>query len=366
MLNIAVRADGGKNVGMGHVMRCLSLANAFRRNGHKVCFFTKLNEGIEAVKSENFDVVRLPSVAHNAEGFFYGDPSELGTEIQRITKLLITHHINILVVDTYNVSNEYFLSLKPYVEKLVYIDDINTATYAVDIIVNGNITGQYLEYQVYNEQQVLLLGPAYNMIRDEFRGLPKRMISRQVFEIMITTGGNDLYNLTERLLVSLLNDTRFNDLRFNVLVGGGFTNKEYLIKLSQRYDNIVLYANSEVNKLPQILYSEVSAIMLRSDLAISAGGSTLYEFAACGTPTIAFILAENQEFIVRKMEQLGYIQSFGWYNEIDDTKISSKLVNLMCDYEKRKEMSQKGQSLVDGKGTERIAQRIIDSFGRIL
>jgi UDP-2,4-diacetamido-2,4,6-trideoxy-beta-L-altropyranose hydrolase len=363
MFKICIRADGGKNVGMGHIMRCLSLAQTFQRNGYEVCFLSNLDEGIEAVRRENFDVVRLPYVGQETEGFFYGNPAYLAEEANAIITFLLKRQIDILVIDTYNVSSEYFLQLKPCVKKLVYIDDINKFPYAADIIVNGNITGKYMGYRQYNKQQVLLLGPGYNMIRKEFRNLPTRSIREQVAEVMITTGGTDPYHLTSGLLACLLQHEQFQTLRFNVLIGSGFTDNEQLIDLSQNYDNIVLYANSAVvNNSPNIIYSEVSAIMLRSDLAISAGGSTLYELAACGTPTLAFVLADNQEFIVQKMEELGYVQSVGWYDRIKDGQVIKVLLNLIHDYEKRKEMSRKGQKLVDGKGTERIVRSIIESI----
>lgn len=363
MLSVAFRVDGGKNVGMGHIMRCLSLANAFRRDGHKVYFFSKADEGIEIIQNEKFDVDSLPSVAQNTEGFFYGSPAELITEAEAVVSRLYSQQIDVLIVDTYNVTNEYFQLLKPHVKKLAYIDDINKFSYAVDIIVNGNITGKYLGYRQYDGQPLVLLGPSYNMIRNEFQSLPVRNMRKQVAEIMITTGGADPYNLTDKLLAILLHNEQLKVLRMNVLVGSGFTNIEHLINISQKHDNVVLYANSAVAaNLPAITYSNISDIMLRSDLAISAGGSTLYEFAACGTPVLVFVLADNQEFIVQKMDELGYIQSLGWYNQLDDSQVVSALLNLMSNLEKRQEMSCKGQRLVDGRGTERIVKSIIDSL----
>ncbi|CQR70437.1 UDP-2,4-diacetamido-2,4,6-trideoxy-beta-L-altropyranose hydrolase [Sporomusa ovata DSM 2662] len=362
MLRVAFRADGGKNVGMGHIMRCLSLANAFRRDGHKVYFFSKADAGIEVIQNEKFDVVRLPSVAQNTEGFFYGSPAELTAEAAAVVSWLHSQQIDVLVVDTYNVTNEYFQLLKPHVKKLAYIDDINKFSYAVDIIVNGNITGKYLEYRQYDGQQLLLLGSTYNMIRDEFQNLPARNVRKQVAEIMITTGGADPYNLTNKLLAILLHNQQLKTLRMNVLVGSGFTNVEHLINMSRNHDNVVLYANSVMSaSSPAITYSNISDIMLRSDLALSAGGSTLYEFAACGTPVLAFVLADNQEFIVQKMDELGYVQSMGWYNQLDDNQVVNALLNLMNNFEKRQEMSFKGQRLVDGRGTERIVKSIINS-----
>ncbi|SHH67212.1 UDP-2,4-diacetamido-2,4,6-trideoxy-beta-L-altropyranose hydrolase [Desulfosporosinus lacus] len=363
MLNIAFRVDGGKNVGLGHIVRCLSLAHAFRQNGHKVYFLSKLKEGIEKAGQENFDVVRLSSVEQEIEGFFYGNSTQLVSEALEITSLLLTYQIDVLVLDTYNVSNEYFLALKEYVGSLVYIDDVNKFTYPVDIIINGNITGEFLGYQKYDQRQVLLLGPKYNMIRDEFANIVPRDVKEKPEEIMITTGGADPYRLTDKLLVILLKKDEYRHIRFNVLVGSSFIDCGYLDNLSKNYGNVFLYANSDLSyKLPSIIQSEISAIMLRSDLAISAGGSTLYELAACGTPALSVILADNQEGIVRKMDELGYVMNLGWYNQLNKDLVLDKLREMIDDFPRRREMSAKGQRLVDGKGVERIVWSILQNL----
>lgn len=363
MPNIAFRADGGKTIGLGHLMRCLSLAEAFRRNGHKVYFFSKLDEGIEKIKLENFEVVRLSSSKQETEGYSYGNPAHLADEAKEMNLLLQEYQIDILIIDNYNVDKEYFAALKPNVRELIYIDDVNKFPYPVDIVVNGNITGEYLGYQKRDENQALLLGPRYNMIRSEFRNMPCRFVRNKVYEIMITTGGSDPYNLTGVLLEILLKEKEFRHTRFNVLVGNGFTKCKYLDSLRRNYDNLYLYANSELSfNLSDIIRTEVSQIMLRSDLAISAGGSTLYELAACGTPALAVILADNQEGIVRKMDEQGYAMSLGWYDQLNRDLVLDRMRELTDDFQRRKAMSAKGQRLVDGQGTERIVRSILQNF----
>lgn len=363
MVKVCIRVDGGKNVGLGHIMRCLSLAQAFRRNGHKVFFFSKLKEGIKIIRQKNFDVVALSSASQEPEGRFYGNSAYLADEAHEMISLLQEYQIDVLVIDTYNVSKEYFFTLKPYVDRLIYVDDVNKFPYPVDIIINGNITGEFLGYQKYEQKQVLLLGTEYNMIRDEFSNMPPRTIWRNVKEIMITTGGGDPFNLTGKLLDILLQQEEYVNIRFNVLVGSGFTNCEDLDNLSKSYENVFLYTNSVMShKLPGIIYSEVSEIMLRSDLAISAGGSTLYELAACGTPALAVILADNQEGIVHKMDELGYVMSLGWYNQLHEELVLDKLREIMGDFQGRTDMSGKAQRLVDGQGTERIVRSILQNF----
>ncbi|AET70304.1 pseudaminic acid biosynthesis-associated protein PseG [Desulfosporosinus orientis DSM 765] len=363
MIKVCIRADGGKNVGQGHIMRCLSLAQAFRRHGHKVHFFSKLDKGIKIIESENFEVVRLTSYEQETEGYDYGSPDQLADEAREMIPLLEKYQIDVLIMDTYNINKDYFLTLKPYVGRTVYIDDINKFIYPVDIVVNGNITGEYLGYEKYDHGQILLLGPQYNMIRNEFGNLPCRFVRSKVDEIMITTGGADPFNLTGSLLVNLLMEEEFRDIRFNVLVGSSFANCESLDDLSNKYNNVFLYANTDLPyQFSNITYSNISSIMLRSDLAISAGGSTLYELAACGTPALAVILADNQEGIVCKMDELGYVMNLGWYNQLKKDLVLHKLDELRYDFQLRREMSSRGQRLVDGKGTERIVGSIIQSL----
>lgn len=363
MLNIAFRVDGGKSTGLGHLVRCLSLARTFRSAGYNVYFISKLAEGIGLVRNERFDVFPIPSVEQVTEGFFYGDEVHLAEEAKRMATILADTQTDVLIIDSYNVNKDYFLTLKSCTKRIVYIDDINKFNYPVDIVINGNITGEYLSYEKYTDTQVLLLGPNYNMIRDEFSKLPGRNLSTNVNEVLITTGGSDPYRITDKLLGFLLTSHQFIDLRLNVLVGSGFSQVEYLSNLSYQHDNIFLYANSSiVDRASNIMYSNLSTIMLRSDIAISAGGSTLYELAACGTPTMAFIMADNQEFIVTKMAEMGYIKNLGWYSGLKKEQALGQFFQLMNDFELRRQMSCRGQTLIDGKGNQRIVKAIMEDL----
>ncbi|GAE87810.1 hypothetical protein [Acetivibrio straminisolvens] len=103
----------------------------------------------------------------------------------------------------------------------------------------------------------------------------------------------------------------------------------------------------------------MSEIMLKSDMAISAGGSTLYELCACGTPTLAIVIADNQREMVDMMSSEGYIISLGWHGELADMELLQKIKLLCADYEKRVSLSKKMQKLVDGEGVRRIVEEII-------
>lgn len=345
IMNIAIRADGGQSIGMGHIMRCLSLASEFRNNGCNVYFISKYEEGIKKILSNNFKFIPLKCTRNSsANGFYYGDETELVNEAKDIIKIIKDYEIDLLFIDSYNVSENYLISIKSNVKKLAYIDDVNKFIYPVDILINGNISAEKMNYKKYYEDEIMLLGAKYNLIRSEFKDLPERKIKKEVEEVMITTGGSDPHNITIKLLDIFLNDDVLKSLTYNVVVGTGFTNKKEIRELANQYENVVIYENP----------NKISEIMLESDIAISSGGSTLYELCACGIPTLAFIYADNQRFIVEEMNRLGYIKNIGWYESLVENQVISNVKELIFAYGKRVKMSKLGKKLVDGKGTKRI------------
>ncbi|MEN2775434.1 UDP-2,4-diacetamido-2,4,6-trideoxy-beta-L-altropyranose hydrolase [Acetivibrio clariflavus] len=350
MIKVAIRADGSKNIGMGHVMRCLSLAKGFRNSGIDVLFLSKYEQGILKIREEGFEAIEFShDTETHYEGFCYGGAKFLGKEAEEIIEVLKDKNIDVLFIDSYNVSEEFFLKLKPFVKKLCYIDDINKFSYPVDVLINGNITGEYLNYESYYKDEIMLLGLKYNLIREEFKGLPDRKTNRAVKEIMITTGGSDPFDLSYRLSQIILSDSTFKNIKINIVAGSGFENIDRLRELKRKNTDIEIYEN----------VSKMSEIMLKSDVAISAGGSTLYELCACGTPTLAVIVAENQRAVVDMLCTKGYIESLGWYNNFSDEEFLLKLKNLCENFEKREHYSKKMQKLVDGNGVKRIVDTIV-------
>lgn len=343
MIRVAIRTEGNGRIGMGHIMRCLSLANGFEKSGHIVYFICQDIEGIEKVKEAGFEVLSFDS----EETLQDRNEGE-----QKLVTILKEYKIDLLMVDSYDVSYEFFLSIKPHVGILAYIDDINSFIYPVDIIINGNIGAEGMIYTKYSENERLLLGVKYNLIREEFCNLPKRVINRNISEIMITTGGSDAYNVSCALLKILITDSRTANIKFNVIVGKAFKNKVELKFISEKYRNVKLYEN--VKKMSEIMY--------KSDLAISSGGSTLYELCACGTPTLAFIIADNQEKVVKNMSNSGYVDNLGRYNELATEKLINGILKISNNYEYRIDKSEKMQGLVDGRGVSRIINNIEEMF----
>ena len=344
MKKIAFRADGSPTIGMGHIMRCMSIAQQLQALGNSVYFISRESVGIEKLIASGYKVAALKSAKpQNLKEL-------LDVEIEEVNEILGREGCDALIVDRYNLSNEYFLALKNAAKMVIFIDDLNLFDCSADVIINGNITGPYLNYKKLLKHQQLLLGTTYLPMRSEFSNIEKRLINEKVRSVMITTGGSDEYSVTLKLLDFFIKSGLVYDVVINVIVASGFS-KHLLLELDilvSKYLNIKLHTNP----------TNMAEIMLQADLAISAGGSTLYELCACGTPTMAFVLADNQLGIVERLSAEGFIYYLGWHYELEENKLVKNIKMLAENYVLRCSISEKIQALVDGKGAERIADKI--------
>lgn len=326
-MDICIRADGGNTIGMGHIMRTLVLAQKLKEN-HNVFFACRVDEplsdkyklGIEKVESEGFRIVKL-------------NENNLKSEIKDIKA-------DCIITDSYDVDEEYFNVLKKHYKYSGYIDDINICNYFnVDFLINLNIYAKNLNYKT-NKDTKILLGSNYVLLRDEFRNLHNlnKNINSEIKKILITVGGSDNNNITEDIIKKL----KGFDYELHIVVGSGFM---YI-------DNLKAYENE---KIKLHFKANMLKLMCECDVAISSCGSTLYELASCGTPTLGIVVAENQRLAAEIMEILGIIK----YTETDD--IYLKLLELS--YDKRCLMSKKASEIVDGKGVTRLAE-CINNLGK--
>jgi UDP-2,4-diacetamido-2,4,6-trideoxy-beta-L-altropyranose hydrolase len=376
MFNIAIRADGGERVGMGHIMRCLAIAQQLKQVGCRVYFISRYQQGMDKVNVSGLEAYKLDiEIIQDTTdtGFYYGSSEELEEDLKKTCLITDKQGCDLLLVDKYNLTANYFNSLREFVPGIAFIDDLNKFKCSADIIINGNVNALQLGYKEAFQGQKLLLGSDYTPLRKEFSNIPIRKIKEfnrshykadcsvtenypsktvEIPEIQITTGGADPYNCTGTLIEKLLGDSRTAGMRYNVVVGLGFKYKSEIEKIAEKNTNIFLYINPE----------HISEIMLRSDLAISSGGSTLYELCCCGTPTLAFIMADNQTGIVKQLSDKGYIYKLGWYDQIENNDVTGVVSQMINDFNMRQEYSRKIQSLVDGKGAYRIAQAILETL----
>jgi UDP-2,4-diacetamido-2,4,6-trideoxy-beta-L-altropyranose hydrolase len=335
-----IRADANSKIGSGHIMRCISIAKSLRKIGIDSIFITADNEAEGLLKQNKFDFICLDTIWDN-----------LDHEIDKMEYLITQKGIKKILVDSYFVSNSYLSKLKQQV-KLIYLDDLHSFIYPVDMLVNYGISAEDYKYETYYKDTIkLLIGSSYIPLRDEFAHIIRRNKER-VRDILITTGGSDSFNFASKLIYCIRKNQNFNTFNLHVVVGAFNKNKDELINIERQYDNIILYHN----------VTDMSNLMMQCDVAISAGGTTLYELCACGAPTISFVFADNQIESVNGFEKRSLLYNAGDFRSgIDECleRICGYIEMLDKNYILRNELSNRMMKFVDGKGADRIAQEIL-------
>lgn len=343
-IKIAVRVDGGPNIGMGHIQRCLVLGSQLKKNGTEILFISKKDETIKKkIKQEEFEVIALK------------DNIDLKEDLKNTINAIKTHRVNAVITDSYAVNEYYLTEIKKTVPLLVSIDDLAKISFPSDIVINQNVYAKELNYHSSTGRTKFLLGPKYTLLREEFSNLSKRKINEKVKNILITLGGSDSFNLTPKILKIL--DGVNHDFKITVAIGPFFKNIAEIEKTAK-----------EINKKVELIYDsyEMSKIMLANDLAIAGGGTTLYELAATGTPALAFCLAENQLKNIKGMAEAGALINMGWGNNWTEKEFCAKIGEPFDNYILRKRLSKSGEKLVDNKGKYRAAKSILSNFKKTM
>lgn len=317
-MRIIIRADGGINIGMGHIMRTLVLADYLSEFAEVIYVCRSEDEfhtGREYIREKNFKVIEI----------------SLSSMIYDILDI----KGDCLITDSYDINENYFDETKKGFAVTGYIDDLNKHIFNVDFIINQNSYAEDLYYRV-NTDTKLFLGSKYALLRQEFMNLPKKNIKKNIENIMITMGGSDNNNLTKTIIENISDD--YSDVNLHVVIGPSFIYEQDLKAMENH--KIRLYKNPKMSK-----------VMEKCDLAIVACGSTLYELAVSGTPTIGVVVADNQKRAAQKMEDLGII--------LYARSIKNAAENIAkLSYQKRMYMAKIGQNLVDGLGGIRLAKEI--------
>lgn len=356
-MNIIFRADANHNIGMGHVMRCLSIADSYKHYGHNVKFIIAEHKVENLIKERGFEVIVL-----------FSDYTKLDEELKTLPQII---NIDVLFIDSYYVTPYYLSEIKTKFNcTIVYIDDLHSFPYPVDVLINYNIYGLDINYkQIYSDSGTkcpqLLLGPSFAPLRQAFRRTPTQKQKKLVKNILISTGGADELHLA-LTFAKTITKYKPQKYKYHILLGSLNQDKEDIKAIAAKSETIVLHEN--VRDMNTLLHS--------MDIAISAAGSTLYEICACGVPLITYILADNQIPGATSFEKIGLAINVGdvrdkcsakkdLSNTLKADTITSFLnaiEKLSNDYEQRVAVGMRMQKMIDGFGAERIVDAVAETL----
>lgn len=336
---IGIRVDGNAEIGTGHVMRSLAIAEALREKGAMILFITADKTPNIIIRKQRFPVITLDS-----------DWQFLEAEIKSLLATISEYSIEKLIIDTYQIIDHYFEKLKPHC-KLYYIDDYGDKRYTLDGVINYNITAELSQYQkLYDGTDTeLIIGTKYVPLRKEFQNIKPIKIKKKIKNVLITTGGTDPCEISTQLANMIIETEEFSKIKFHFVCGRFYKNHELLKKLCSKHQNIFFHTNVQ----------EMSELILMSDLAISAGGTTLYELCACGIPTICFNFVNNQDKAVASFGKKDCMLNCNYKNKNFFNSIKEKILYLKNNYDKRCRLNEKVLDVTDGSGVYRIADKIM-------
>ncbi len=380
---VVIRADANSKIGMGHVMRCLSVADALVKRGEEVLFVTAddtpvplltkkgvpyrvLHTDYADMEAELPELWNALSELPQGPGVPEAALPQMPSQRAESPEEALPQRNAAILVDSYYVTEKYLAALKKRITT-IYMDDIYAFSYPVDMLINYNIYGEEMGYEkdAAFADTKLLLGTEYVPLREEFSAGAGYVQSRKVLSlgaanvtpaadggILITTGGSDSFNLAGQLLMEAMKYDALKEKEYHVVSGSLNPHIGELQALAQKHENIHIHCN----------VTNMAELMAESEVALSAGGSTLYELCAMGVPVIAFSFAENQERLVQTFVKRGIAQYGGNYRTDGNKMIQNTIAGLetlLEDENLRTEYRKKARTLVDGKGADRIAEAIL-------
>jgi UDP-2,4-diacetamido-2,4,6-trideoxy-beta-L-altropyranose hydrolase len=306
-LRIVIRVDASIEIGIGHVMRCLTLAQALKEDGSNVQFICRKHKGhlIENIKAKGFEVFSLELFSENKcnNELFHSD--WLGVtqqqDAQECASILKDIQPDWLIVDHYAIDKTWQSQLKWTYKKLMIIDDLADRNHQCDILLDQTFGRQGQEYKdIVPSHCELLLGSKYALLRPEFTKWRNFSLARrsnpEFKKLLISMGGTDPNNITVKVLEALKECNLPKELEITVIMG---TTSPNLDKVKTQVHTMPYKTQVRVD------IDNMAEVIANSDLAIGASGTTTWERCCLGLPSILFVLAENQKVIAKLVNNVG-------------------------------------------------------------
>jgi UDP-2,4-diacetamido-2,4,6-trideoxy-beta-L-altropyranose hydrolase len=350
MMRIVFRVDASEQIGIGHLMRCLTLAQSLSSRGalvHFICrhlsayWQRKLTDlgYVVSVLPPHSDVVAVDDLAH---------ARWLGVEQSRdaadTISVLGSSAWDWLVVDHYGLDHRWEATVRPRVGGLLVIDDLADRFHECDVLVDQNFYHDMQDRYAGKVPEAcsLLLGTSYALLRPEFARL-RSTVEHNIpgNRILICFGGVDAQNYTE-LAIEALASNRRRELHVSVIIGLQHPKRDHIRKLCASH-------GFECH----VQVEDIASLMARSDLAIGAGGSTSWERCCLGLPTITFTLAENQRRVVEDAASEGMIYA-PELSQLDGAALALHVEALLENPRLMRSIARRASAAVDGMGVQRV------------
>jgi UDP-2,4-diacetamido-2,4,6-trideoxy-beta-L-altropyranose hydrolase len=332
-MKIIFRVDASSRIGSGHVVRCLTLAKILKKKGADCRFISRnhKNNMIEKIERMNFKVIILPrpirekktkNIKKNKLDYSNWLGVSWKDDATQTINVLNKEKIDWLVVDHYGIEKKWEKKLRPYIDKIMVIDDLANRKHECDLLLDQNLTANFKNRykKLLPKNCYSFLGPEYALLQDEYKEKHLSAISRNgaIKRILVYFGNVDSNNLTEKAIKSFLKLKR-KDIKLDLVINSQSLKKKKIETLSKKNTNISVKSD----------LTSLASLILKADIAIGACGSTSWERCCLGLPAIVITVAENQKLVAKELHKRGLINWIGHYDKINISTIYNALDNII-------------------------------------
>lgn len=372
---VAFRVDASQSIGTGHVMRCLTLANALFSKGTECYFLSRSHDGnlIERIRSQGHRVHSLeplltskPSGSGNGHSAHFHENQD-DNQLTHSEWLGVTQHQDIeaclpileklypdwLIVDHYGLDHRWETIARPVTRSLMAIDDLADRVHDCDLLLDqnwfpGNLAARY-KHKIPDHCKTLL-GPAYALLAPEYSKLSVSHAGRNgtVNNILVFLGGSDPTNQTLKVIEALSSHS-LRHLNVDVVIGPNHPDPEG-IRLKCRSRPLTNFHQN----LPSL-----ASRMINADLMVGAGGATTWERMCLGLPSLVISIAENQAGTNIALMKAGYINFLGSMDDVGIADIEAEIHQSIENPEKLQAQSALCTKLCKGAGVTLVCSQLL-------
>lgn len=358
--NIVFRVDASIDIGTGHVMRCLALADGLSGVGVKCKFICRTHKGnlIELIVGKGYEVISLSSegstqASADSPKHAYWLGVDWKTDALHTRKVLEMQEVDWLVVDHYALNSDWESALRPFCKRLMVIDDLADRTHDCDLILDQNLGRVAKDYRPLVGPEVqMLIGPSFALLRPDFSEFRSRSLARRehagLKNLLITMGGVDKDNVAGKILEELRHCQLPEDFKITVVMG---SKAPWVNEVREQAK--LMNCPTQV----QVDVKDMAKLMMQNDLAIGGAGGTSWERCCLGLPAIVIVLADNQKSGAGELQKVGaakVIESVG--------EIRSVLLDLLKEdsgLHKLAEISRSASRITDGSGVHKVINQMM-------
>lgn len=360
------RVDSGKSLGIGHVMRCLTIANSLKEKGvdcHFVCRDHKGHKGdLVALNGHSLSILTAtleakPDIDGNGLDKWLGAPAEQDI---RETQEILTNNgpFNIILTDHYAIDAQWHQAMRSYCDKIVAIDDLANRPLDCDVLIDQTLNRNPDDYTPFTPAHCQkLCGTNYALLRPVFRDLnPKAIVKRKQYthikRLLVTMGGGDNDGATKQVIEALCqsNHSDFLAITIDVIISDTHPTMADI-------KDIISHSKLNINIHNHV--TNIEEMMFEADLSIGTCGATSWERACLGLPALLHVAANNQLKISEELVNERAAKIITVNGKIDTKILELEISKLNQDHQAYNHMCDANFKICDGLGTQRLIESLL-------